>query len=664
MKTLTSLTIALLCVFNSCSNQNVNNFDNQVLTENKFKNPELEKVLNFQNERNTKALIEFFNHSDVSCREAAVLAFASVQDLNALTAIFDVLENDESIKVRMAAAFAIGQIGNNSAESELIKLYDKEKSNLVKARILEGLGKCGTDSSLGFLIKILDNQADTVVLNGALLGVGRFSLRGIFSDSAVIKLLSILTNKKSNDGTKYYASIAFSRLKDFNLNPYLKEIIDGFDNTSNLYTKMNLVSAISRTNGNESIKFLGDVIQSTSDYRIKVNAIKSLSSFDYDKVKDLMFNSLDNQNVNISIQASEYFLIHGLHKDALNYFAFAKPDKNWRVRSNLLCAALKFSENKDKISQAIISAFKVSKNIYEKASLLKALGGDVLSYKFVSSEIDNSKVLLFKSYGMEALADMRRNADFALINEKRKKQGKSDLSVDFAAIFRNAILSGDIALVAIAAEVVRDPQLNFRQMYTNSYFLTQALNNCKMPQEIETYRELQKTIAFINGGAEPANVPTKPVQPDLLYISQIPYNQKIEISTSKGKILLELFVNQAPASVANFLKLISQNYFDNRTIHRTVPNFVVQDGCPRGDGWGGPDYVICSEFAQNYFNEGSLGMASAGKDTESSQWFITNSPTPHLDGRYTNFGKVIKGMEIVHQLEVGDTIISIKKLNN
>ena len=100
-----------------------------------------------------------------------------------------------------------------------------------------------------------------------------------------------------------------------------------------------------------------------------------------------------------------------------------------------------------------------------------------------------------------------------------------------------------------------------------------------------------------------------------------------------------------------------------KVFHRVVPNFVIQGGCPRGDGWGNSDYTIRSEFADLRYQEGFVGMASAGKDTEGCQWFITHSPTPHLDGSYSIFAKVIEGMEVVHQIQVGDEITAIELLN-
>jgi cyclophilin family peptidyl-prolyl cis-trans isomerase len=93
--------------------------------------------------------------------------------------------------------------------------------------------------------------------------------------------------------------------------------------------------------------------------------------------------------------------------------------------------------------------------------------------------------------------------------------------------------------------------------------------------------------------------------------------------------------------------------------HRVVPNFVIQGGDPRGDGWGGPGYTIRSEFSPIPFDAGVIGMASAGKDTEGSQWFVTHSPQPHLDGRYTVFGRVTGGLDVVHKIQVDDRIFDI-----
>ncbi|MBK7635257.1 MAG: peptidylprolyl isomerase [Saprospiraceae bacterium] len=136
------------------------------------------------------------------------------------------------------------------------------------------------------------------------------------------------------------------------------------------------------------------------------------------------------------------------------------------------------------------------------------------------------------------------------------------------------------------------------------------------------------------------------------------------VKTTKGVIRIKLYKNIAPGSVANFVNLINQKFFNNKSFHRVVPNFVIQTGCPRGDGYGSPDYSIRTEVPQiPYSGEGYVGMASAGQDTESSQWFITHSATPHLEGNYTIFGKVVEGMDVVHNIQMGDKINEVIFVN-
>ncbi|AMM52708.1 hypothetical protein TH61_02870 [Rufibacter sp. DG15C] len=139
-------------------------------------------------------------------------------------------------------------------------------------------------------------------------------------------------------------------------------------------------------------------------------------------------------------------------------------------------------------------------------------------------------------------------------------------------------------------------------------------------------------------------------------MNKLKKGQRALLKTSKGDITFELLVEDAPGSVANFVQLTEIGFFIGKNFHRVVPNFVAQGGDPRGDGWGSSEDGIRSEFANLHYLEGYVGMASAGKDTESCQWFITHSPTPHLDGRYTIFARVVKGMDVVHQLNIGDTI--------
>ena len=134
--------------------------------------------------------------------------------------------------------------------------------------------------------------------------------------------------------------------------------------------------------------------------------------------------------------------------------------------------------------------------------------------------------------------------------------------------------------------------------------------------------------------------------------------KKAIIKTDKGDITIELFPNEAPGTVANFEKLAKEGFYDGLTFHRVIPDFVIQGGCPRGDGTGGPGYTIKCETEGNPHKHvtGALSMAHAGKDTGGSQFFITHSPQPHLDGVHTVFGQVIDGMDTVYDIRQGDVM--------
>ena len=126
--------------------------------------------------------------------------------------------------------------------------------------------------------------------------------------------------------------------------------------------------------------------------------------------------------------------------------------------------------------------------------------------------------------------------------------------------------------------------------------------------------------------------------------------------TSKGAFTIEFLPEEAPLTVDNFVQLARRGYFNGQVVPRVVPNFVIQTGDPRGDQNGGPGYQIRCEINETPYERGAVGMALSGKDTGGSQWFVTHSPQPHLDGGYTVFGRVIRGMEVVDSIARGDTI--------
>jgi peptidyl-prolyl cis-trans isomerase B (cyclophilin B) len=131
-------------------------------------------------------------------------------------------------------------------------------------------------------------------------------------------------------------------------------------------------------------------------------------------------------------------------------------------------------------------------------------------------------------------------------------------------------------------------------------------------------------------------------------------NPHVIMETDKGTMKIELFETDAPATVENFITLIEKGFYDGLTFHRVIDDFMIQGGCPRGTGTGGPGYTIKCEINPNKHLRGSLSMAHAGKDTGGSQFFICHSPQPHLDGIHTVFGLVIEGLDVVDKISKSD----------
>lgn len=129
---------------------------------------------------------------------------------------------------------------------------------------------------------------------------------------------------------------------------------------------------------------------------------------------------------------------------------------------------------------------------------------------------------------------------------------------------------------------------------------------------------------------------------------------RVKLETTAGNVVIELFENEAPQAVGNFVSLVEKKYYDGLIFHRVLPGFMAQGGCPDGRGSGGPGYNIYCECHKDGFRKhfaGTLSMAHAGKDTGGSQFFLTFLPTPHLDGRHTAFGRVIEGLDVLSDLK-------------
>jgi cyclophilin family peptidyl-prolyl cis-trans isomerase len=214
----------------------------------------------------------------------------------------------------------------------------------------------------------------------------------------------------------------------------------------------------------------------------------------------------------------------------------------------------------------------------------------------------------------------------------------------------------DQGTLAILASIFADPALPVTAAVTDPSAIRSAQAALVLPRDIETHNEMQRAITRMEGSEfEPMKVSyNHPINWEK--VKGLGKKIVVDVSTSKGDFVIELDVESAPGSVLNFVELVESGYFNGKFFHRVVPNFVIQTGCPIGDGYGGLEHTIRSEFATHDYRTGAVGLASAGKDTESCQWFVTHLPTFGLEGRYTIIGYVTEGMSTVQAVSVGDVI--------
>jgi cyclophilin family peptidyl-prolyl cis-trans isomerase/HEAT repeat protein len=628
--------------------------------QNSWGNDTLRTIYTAQDQRDVTALLPYLQSDNPAHQQQAALAFASIQDTAATDQLSAMLAS-ENEEVKVAAAYSLGQIAWQFSSADLWKAATDEASSLrLKAVAYEAFGKCGSEAELEQLVAQFDAVTDPVEQAGIMWGIYRLALNGVNGQHAVNVAMRCLGEGMAPD-QMLPASHYLARARNINLSKQGKALTQAFERIENVDVRMSIARAMGKVKSATIFRrFIEDVFGGDYDYRVKVNAIYACRSFTYHWIPLEVVKLIDDENVQVAISAAEFLSEQGGLASEL-FYGHSKTAKHWRVKANLLKAALK-DGYAGKALPKVKKMYEESDNVYEKGALLVAIGGHVSEMKFIGSELMQEENVVLKSYAMEALVTMRKSHGYEKAHLKYKKS-KSGINHahGFNVILESAIETGDAAVVAQAAGLLADTTVLDLSGYWRGKIdvLTTAQENCTLPREIETWLELQKAIDALTGNtSDPIKKTTEhPIDWDL--VATIKSNQTALISTSKGDIELALLVDDAPGSVSNFVALLQAGTYHGGNVHRVVPNFVMQDGCPRGDGYGGPDYSIRSEFAPLRYGTGTVGMASAGPDTESSQWFITHSPTPHLDGRYSIIGHVSSGMEVVHLIGVGDTITSI-----
>ena len=633
--------------------------------------PVFQQLYDYQDRQQLDSLLLYTSHFDPSYRFMVANGLASFQSKDGLDSLYKLLY-DPVMKVRTAAAYAIGQIREPSSTNELLSAFKSKDTldvnNLYNASILEAIGKLGGKNLLPSLATVSTYRVtDSLLLTGQARAIYNYGLRGFTSSEGTDRMVQYLTEEEGYpEEVRLIAANYLYRAKDLDLGSYKFRLLEQMENDGNPYIRGVLAIALGKTKDNEILEGLERQYKVENDYRVKTNIVRAFTNFPYIRVIESILEKLSDKNLQIANTAADYLISNGNKNDAAIYKNYISEDLHYSVQAKIYGAILNhlpvyYTNTKNKLKAAITEKIEASTNPYETAAYVNALGYDPFSYKEIGDLTLDSKHAVVQSSGASALANIITSPNFI----PAFRGGQRRVKLEILEIIKSQIEKGDVGVLAIYGDLLSNNNLDLKPLIVDVSFLTTAMNKLKLPQEIETYNSLGKAIAYLTDNTFTPKTPDWNHPIDWSIFTTYGDSIQVALKTNKGVIRTKMFAQEAPGSVANLIALANDDFYDGKTIHRVVPNFVIQGGCPRGDGYGALDYSIRTEVPQMYYNdEGYLGMASAGLHTEGTQWFITHSPAMHLDGKYTIFGKVISGMDVVHNIEVGDKIedVIISKL--
>jgi cyclophilin family peptidyl-prolyl cis-trans isomerase/HEAT repeat protein len=635
-----------------------------------FSDKQVQNIYNLLERQSSDSLMHYLSSSNPTLRYIAATAFGSLKEKKALDSLSHLLK-DEFVDVRIAAAYAMGQIGESRAENILLAHYEKYDTigtfAKFNATIMEAVGKCGTAARLRDLCAISTfKMSDTLLLEGQAYGIYRFGVRDTYNVESIQKMKAFVENPHCPPSVRLIGANYLSKIKAKYDSTFTTSLSATLFSERNADVRMALVKALAKAEKPLStLSVLERLFRQETDFRVKVNILNAISEFDYVPIQSLLFSALRDHNIHVANTAAEILVKNGSERDA-QYYKVASSDETLQPSTKriMMGAALRwlrfYPRTRDSLNNAMINLYEKAINPYEKAVLLRGLANFGWNYPMLHEEalkIDNQPIV--RTAATEALSKILCSPDYYRMFQANSTAVKNELK---SAMF-DIIRSGDAGAATVAAEAIIKPEsdLNHLKMRDSIPVLYGVLQKLKMPAQLEAYDAIFNAIVKIS---DSTNIKKKkfttPRTVDWIMLAGMTDFSNALIKTSKGDIKLRLLRQNAPITVVNFVNLAKTGFFKGKIFHRVVPNFVAQTGCPRGDGYGSLDYTISSELTPMHYNtEGLVGMASAGNHTECTQWFITQSPTIHLDPNYTIFAKVLEGMDVVYKLEVGDIIESI-----
>ncbi len=643
----------------SCSEKN-ESFTNQSLEYKRDLNrEEIRAIQIHKDHREGDSLKQFINSNDPDILYELALALASVQDCELSSQLLEKVPQIKFSNVRAMIYYAYGQSCRNTNGTKLLEWAQYEKDSLAQVQLAEALGKSSKSEDLVAFIKKSKMFNDFAIARC----LYQYSQRNVFYDKSIEKMVGLLDHKSSKVRTT--ASNMLARLKGEDLVNYAEKLIEVLKTDRSAGVRMNIATAFNKINGSRFAEtLLGIALDSSENFRVRVNAINSLNYYHYDTYAPKLIALLGDSKLKVQLETGGYFL-NRCKRAEWNKLARLKDNEQTpQVKALIHEILLKYANKDEKqaVNTHILANMNSESDPFIKSFYIKALKSWPQNYELLADIVFTSHDLVSKSNAMQAFYELSKPELFKKINDYKNPKSRNKLIAYFSRVFKMAILSGDPTLIGYGAKGLRNESIDFVSQLENTDFIEVTIKNIPLPKDIETYIDLEKTMAFVEGKDIPNKKPPLNHFVDIDQLKSISSFKKANIKTNKGIFQIEFDHEFAPATVANFIELSQNGFYDSLRFHRVENNFVVQGGCPRGDGWGSSGESIRSEFGPKYYKTGSVGMASAGKDTESCQWFVTHYPSIHLDGSYTNFARVSDGIDVVFDLAVGDTVLSINIL--
>ncbi len=660
-------------------------------------------------------LIRLLNHKDARLRARSAIAMGNIQDTATIPMLIPLL-SDRSSDVRAATAFALGQIGSPSSENILSERLRMETGSKVIVRLLEALGKSGSVKAYDDVVAFGLPRKQSALKADQALSIGRFAIRSIRSERGVWFCFDALED--TDPRVRWMALYALWRIAPYGAVDV--EVAKRKDQLLTLATdrnadiRMHLATLTGKVRTNESYEVLRKILQNESrkgrgDWRVQVNVARALA-LHAPRVETAVDGLVGLLNVADShVQMAGLTSLATVSRETLRKYSkredlkkklmqMASPSKNrsHAVRGEAYVTLARHYPA-DYSTASVVRDSTASNHLRSKA--LEAISHIPLveNLQLVLDKLDDDSVRV----AMAAWDFLRQ-----LLAPQSFRTLRKDTAVTntlSATLFRKSkvsLLREDMAITNLVATALGDSSIHsiLRDGGHDERGLEElmlAYGKLSSPNDVETMQAVLEALGKIGDGrtipvleralldpdrtvglaaaaalkkitgnefADQVVPSTRPLYTDYDWktLESIPNDLEAEIKTSKGTIVISLKKEHAPFTVLSFYKLIRKKFYDGLTFHRVVPNFVIQGGDPRGDGWGGPGYAVRTEASLIGYERGMVGIASAGKDTEGCQFFITHSPQPHLDGRYTIFATTVSGLNVVDRIQVGDTIVSIR----